>query len=304
MVGRHTLSRTSYLIQASLRDTGLNLPVDSLSALPVTAIVPAITGSGGTVTYSSLTGTGATVTYGASSLADTSAAFPTPNGLAGRTVYVAGATGVVQSNTARQLRSPRRWNPGTPTNGATYVIARLTDTSKNFAVNSLAGRTVMSGNNTAVVHSNSATTLTLKHRGRHRLHRDGAAYTITRRLIVARSTPTPHNRLTLTGGWCPFTPPPGPCTTWASRPRMVLITSNTATVMTLTSPVVARRPAGRRGLSGREQPTNQPLRPGLLRDNDHFRSGEAAVRERHERHLPAFDRAPLFLHPQPPPQRP
>lgn len=225
-----------YVIQASVRDTGLSLPVDALAGLPVTAIVPAITGSGGTVTYSSVTGTGGTVTYAAASLTDTSASFPTPNGLAGKTVYVDGATGVVQSNTATAVTLAAPWTPGTPTNGATYVIAHMTDTSKSLPVNSLAGRTIVSGSNTAIVHSNTTTTLTLQTAWSPSTPASGAAYTITPQADGGTVQSNTTNRLSLTGGWSPFTPPTGTVYYVGVSDLAGIIASNTATVMTLTAP--------------------------------------------------------------------
>src|SRR5439155_20794759 len=129
------------------------------------------------VSYSSVTGTGGTVTYGANTFTDTSKSFAT-NSLAGKTVVAGDVAGVVQSNTATVITLTANWSTK-PLNGTTYVIATMTDTSKSFPVNSLAGRTIVSGSNTAVVYSNTATMLTPKTAWSPSTPAAQAAYNIT-----------------------------------------------------------------------------------------------------------------------------
>src|SRR5262249_20673570 len=124
---------SSYTIFGSLKDTSLNLVTDQLAGLPVVAITPAVTG---TASYTSLTGTGANVTYGTNTRTDTGASFPS---LVGKTVVVGDVSGVVQSNNATTITLTANWSPSPPVNGATYVIATLTDATKTFT-SAMAGR--------------------------------------------------------------------------------------------------------------------------------------------------------------------
>lgn len=219
---------TPYSILASVNDTSKTLTADQLAGQSIVAIAPAVSGSGGTVTYDSYTGSGANVSYGVSTLTDTGAAFPTASGgLAGRTVVVNNVSAVVLSNSATVITLTAPWSTQ-PIDGAAYVIASMTDTSKTFAVNSLAGRTVISGSNVAVVRSNDAHRLTLQAAWAPATPAAGAAYTITPEGtsgVIASNTAT---RMSLSSGWLPFAPTAG-------TPYYVQISSYTATISSNTT---------------------------------------------------------------------
>lgn len=225
---------SSYVVYASVKDTGKNLAANQVAGLSIVAVVPAQSGSGGTVTYSSNQGSGASVTYGASTLTDTSKSYAA-NSLAGRRVVVGDVSGVIASNTATVITLTAPWSV-TPINGAAYVIATLTDTSKSFAVNSLAGRTIVSGNNTAVVYSNTATAITLQTAWAPATPAAGAAYVITPRGESGSIQSNTSNQLSLGSGWSPATPPAGTQYYVSITSLSGTIASNTATVMTLNAP--------------------------------------------------------------------
>jgi hypothetical protein len=96
-----------------------------------------------------------------------------------------------------------------PINGAQYVIATMTDGSKAFTTNSMAGRTIVSGSNQAVVFSNSATVLTLKTPWSPATPVAGAAYTVTPQANTGAVGSNTATQLSLETGWTPTTPSPG-----------------------------------------------------------------------------------------------
>jgi hypothetical protein len=194
-----------YVIQASLRDTSKSLLQNQLAGRNVVAITPSVSGSGGSVTYSSIAGSGASVTFGSNTLTDTSQSFPN---LAGRTVSIATITGVVQSNTATVITLTAPWSIQ-PVNGSAYVIANLVDTSKSFATNELAGRTIVSGNNTAVALSNTATQIVLQTPWAPSTPSAGAAYTVTPQANSGVISSNTSDRMSLGSGWSPFKPAAG-----------------------------------------------------------------------------------------------
>ena len=156
---------------------------------------PAIGGSGAGITYSSFTGSGGQVSYGASTMTDNLANFPTPNGLAGKTIVVGSFTGVIASSTMTTITLTLPWI-SQPSDLAQYVIATMTDSTKSFAPNSLAGQTIVSGSNSAVVYSNTATTVTLKTPWTPATPATGASYNLFSAVVNTQATISQTSALT------------------------------------------------------------------------------------------------------------
>lgn len=246
---------SSYAIQGSVNDTSKSLTANQLAGLSVATIEPAISGAAGPATYLSLTGTGATVTYGANSLTNTAASFPTS--IVGERVVVGEVSGVIQSRPSpTQVVLTAPWSVQ-PVNGSTYTIANMKDSTKSFTPNALAGRTIVSGSNAAVVFSNTATVVVLKTPWSPATPAAGAAYTITPRTDTGAVASNTATRIMLSSGWTPVTPAAGSLYRVFITTTGATVQSNTATVVTMTAPWAPAVPtAGSTYSIANSQPTS------------------------------------------------
>jgi hypothetical protein len=165
---------------------------------------------------------------------------------------------VVTSHTSQVLTIGAGWSPATtPINGASYVIATLTHNTNPFAAGTLGTRTVVSGSNWAVVHSNTNNTLTLATPWTPSTPSAGAAYNITPQAAAGTIGSNTADRISLESGWTPATPPAG-TQYYITIPTLANnVLSNTAQTMTMTAPWAPIAPtAGSAYQVANSQPTS------------------------------------------------